>query len=100
MMLSKKTVKRLMKRFVSTQLSNSAVDTLQKGIEDFILSVCEGSKRFLKDNNYLRELQRLPARKRITEVEVSEAIRRIIRTESDIGIRLHPSEVETQEVAE
>jgi len=100
-MLRKKTVRRWMKTHLgNNQISESAIETMREGLEKFVKAVCKGSKELFDENNSLRKIQKLDVKRRITETEVSEAIKKILMVDAYLGSNLHASEVNKEVVGD
>jgi histone H3/H4 len=98
-MLRKKTAKRMMKMHLdNVQVSEKSIENMQEGINEFVEVVCRTARELLDEYNSRRKIQHLDARKRISEDEVSEAIRKIISLSNHTGNNLHASEVEQEVV--
>ena len=79
-MLRKKTTKRMMKMHLDNiQVSGRSIENMQEGINEFVEIICKTSKELLDKENTLRRIHKLNEKKRISEIEIIEAIKRVMK---------------------
>jgi hypothetical protein len=84
-MLRKKTTKRMMKMHLDNiQVSGRSIENMQEGINEFVEMVCRTSKELLDKENSLRKIHKLNEKKRISEIEIIGAIKRVMKFDEQI----------------